>query len=112
EITVVWLLCCWNLMGESGLYLGGATRPDSCLQPWQPIGFVAMASVSAFSRLVPLSEPYTYIVDVKIIPDFTNVTRCVLIGWDNVVSGRMVEKENHSPQQPPQAHPWHGLMNG
>ncbi|GJU17483.1 protein LEO1 homolog isoform X2 [Tanacetum coccineum] len=25
------------MMGESGLHLGGASRPDSCLQPWQAI---------------------------------------------------------------------------
>ncbi|GKC12774.1 PGR5-like protein 1B, chloroplastic isoform X1, partial [Tanacetum coccineum] len=27
------LLSCCNMMGASGLYLGGASRPDSCLQP-------------------------------------------------------------------------------
>ncbi|GJT55446.1 retrotransposon protein, putative, ty1-copia subclass [Tanacetum coccineum] len=31
--------------------------------------------------------------------------RCVLLGWDDAESGRMVESKNHSPQQPPQATP-------
>nr|GEU49945.1 hypothetical protein [Tanacetum cinerariifolium] len=45
-----------------------------------------------------------------IVTDFINVKGCILIGWDDVVSGRMVESENFSPQQPPRVHPGHGLM--
>nr|GEY13678.1 hypothetical protein [Tanacetum cinerariifolium] len=29
-----------------------------------------------------------------------------IVGLDDAVSGRMVERENHLPQQPPQVHPW------
>ncbi|GJX45333.1 hypothetical protein Tco_0262009 [Tanacetum coccineum] len=36
-------------MGESGLYLGGASLPDSCLQPWQ--------ATKGFGNIVGLSEP-------------------------------------------------------
>lgn len=35
DCRIAWFICNWNMMGESGLYLGGASRPGSCLQPWQ-----------------------------------------------------------------------------
>ncbi|GJV94848.1 hypothetical protein Tco_1546425 [Tanacetum coccineum] len=75
--NIVLLLCCWNLMGESGLHLGEASRPESCLQPWQvDTGnddiicvmsgkldkLAAMAGISSISRLVRLSEPHTHFV--------------------------------------------------
>nr|GEU29212.1 hypothetical protein [Tanacetum cinerariifolium] len=37
-------------------------------------------------------------------------SRYVLLGWDDAECGRMVESENHSPQQPLHVHPGSGLM--
>nr|GEV11057.1 hypothetical protein [Tanacetum cinerariifolium] len=74
------VLLLFNEMRSSEIRPGRAATPGLWLQPWLVFGISSTSS------------------------------GCVLLGWDDARSGRMVESENHLPRQPPQAHPGHGLV--
>ncbi|GKB66625.1 hypothetical protein Tco_0928037 [Tanacetum coccineum] len=50
-----------------------------------------------------IGSPADSIAYTRLILIFRSCRWCVLLGWDDAESGRMVESKNHSPQQPPQA---------